>query len=43
MSPFDGPCQHGRNKYEDGPKRSSSAKVMTSSEMLMLTPDQRIA
>ena len=25
--------------YENGLKRSSDAKVMTSSEMLMLTPD----
>ena len=29
MSPIDGPLQDDRNKYADGPNRSSSAKDMT--------------
>ena len=43
MSPFHGPLQDDRNKYEDGPKRSSSAKDMTILEIPVLTPDWRMA
>ena len=43
MSPFDGPRQDDRNKYEDGPKRSSSAKDMTVSEIPVLTSDYKLA
>ena len=38
-SSSDGSLREVQDGYEDGLKRSSDAKVMTSSEMLMLTPD----
>ena len=42
MSPIDGSLQDDRNRYEDGPKRSSGAKDMTILEMLVLALDQRM-
>ena len=38
-SPLDSSLQEDQDGYEDGLKRSSEAIVMTSLEMLMLTPD----
>ena len=43
MSPLDGSLQADRNKYRDGTKRSSDAKVMPILEMLVLTSDERMA
>ena len=36
---WDGSLREDQDEYEDGLKRSSDAKVMTTSEMLMLTRD----
>jgi hypothetical protein len=38
-STWDGSLREDQDGYKDGLKRSSEAIVMTSSEMLMLTPD----
>ena len=38
-SPWDGSFREDQDGYENGLKRSSDAKVMTSSDMIMLTPD----
>ena len=38
-SPWDVSFREDLDGYEDGLKRSLDAKVMTSSEMLMVTPD----
>jgi hypothetical protein len=38
-SPWDGFLREDQDGYESGLKRSSDEKVMTSSEMLMMTPD----
>ena len=38
-SPWDGSFREDQDGYENGLKRSSDAKVMTSSDILMLTPD----
>ena len=43
MSPLDDSLQDDGNKYIDGPKWSSDAKVMTSSEMRILTSDYKMA
>ena len=42
-SPWDGSFREDQDGYEDGLKRSSDAKVMTSSEMLILTSDYKMA
>ena len=42
-SPSDGSLREDQDEYEDDPKRSSDAKVVTNSEMLMLTPDYKMA
>jgi hypothetical protein len=41
-SPSDGSLREDQDEYEGGPKRSSDAKVVTISEMLMLTPDYKM-
>jgi hypothetical protein len=38
-SPWDAFLREDQDGYEDGVERSPDAKVMTSSKMLMLTPD----
>lgn len=42
-SPSDGSLREDQDEYEDGPKRSSDAKVMTISEMFVLKSDYKMA
>lgn len=42
-SASDGSLREDQDEYEDGPKRSSDAKVMTISEMFVLKSDYKMA